>query len=1183
TTSAGSCANNYVLTWEWIATDDAGNADTCTQIITVLDTTAPAFDQACPTNTSVECDAVPTAPTLTATDACGTATVVFSESSTPGACDGNYTITRQWVATDDCGNADTCTQVITVQDNSAPTFDQACPTDLVVECDAVPTAPTLTATDICGTAAVVFSESTTPGACDGEYTITRQWVATDDCGNADTCTQVITVQDSTDPVCLLPNDTTIFLCDLGTVCLPVSATDNCDSDVLCQISSGPGSMISGEWCYDATSSGSVVVDFICTDDCGNSCLKSVTINLVVNTAPVLTISAPTAIQVCSVGESVCADLTVVDPGNGISGSADFGTVDLGAGTVCFDADTAGLYCNTVIVSDTCGLADTASYCIAVSICDPITIEAGQAIDLGLLCDSATGCLTAPAVTACGPNVTWTVNSLPYSPDTTICYTINAASGNLAYQYIVTDSCGRADTATTTVVATINQPPTVGWNPPTTATMCPGDTLCFGIGGIEDPDNNIVEYNLLSAPPGSYLTSGFIYCAVGGYSGMATIIFEVVDACGASSVDTFTYEQITREPVDIPDESYDFFFCSSTTVTLAAPAEVAWPFDSIYYNGAFFASDSFDVVISGSGSSQHLFELFHFCDFVDTAIVTVNAAVNSAPVLTVDAPDSVSLCDTSNSICIPYAVVDPDNGLTVTSLIGTVNETLETICFDVDSTGLYCDRVIVTDSCGTADTVDYCIRAVLDPACFCPTITLEKTHSTYQGHYETVTIFMEDLAFGMGGFDLLIAYDPSALSFVGAEPGTMLTDCGWEYFTYRFGENSNCGTNACPTGVLRVTALAETSNGPNHPDCFGLFSGEIAYLTFLVTNDRNFECQYVPVQFIWYDCGDNTISSVEGDTLFISGDVYSFEGSVITDLGAPFPSYFGANSTCDIALGDGKPDPIRCVDFVNGGIDIVCADSIDAVGDINLNEFPYEIADAVLFSNYFVYGIGVFTINYEGQVAASDINKDGIVLSVADLVYLTKVIVGDALAYSKETPEALTYRYDGSQLTFNAEAAAVALTVRGNQTPLLTVNDMEMKYAYDMEADLTHILVYSMQSGPTVNGTFLEVGGELVSIEASTSQGSVVKLTDLPVEFGLDQNYPNPFNPITTISFTLPKASGYELSIYNISGQVVAQFSGKSNAGHVAVDWDATDKASGIYFYRLRAGGQTAVKKMILLK
>jgi hypothetical protein len=55
---------------------------------------------------------------------------------------------------------------------------------------------------------------------------------------------------------------------------------------------------------------------------------------------------------------------------------------------------------------------------------------------------------------------------------------------------------------------------------------------------------------------------------------------------------------------------------------------------------------------------------------------------------------------------------------------------------------------------------------------------------------------------------------------------------------------------------------------------------------------------------------------------------------------------------------------------------------------------YEIADAVLFSNYFIRGLPVFTINQAGQVAASDVNADGLVLTVADLVYLIRAVVGD---------------------------------------------------------------------------------------------------------------------------------------------------------------------------------------------
>ncbi len=88
---------------------------------------------------------------------------------------------------------------------------------------------------------------------------------------------------------------------------------------------------------------------------------------------------------------------------------------------------------------------------------------------------------------------------------------------------------------------------------------------------------------------------------------------------------------------------------------------------------------------------------------------------------------------------------------------------------------------------------------------------------------------------------------------------------------------------------------------------------------------------------------------------------------------------------------------------------------------------------------------------------------------------------------------------------------------------------------------------------------------------------------LPQTFGLHQNYPNPFNPITTISFDLPKQSDWNITIYNIKGQFVRDFVGNSTAGIVSVEWDASNVSSGIYLYKLNAGGFVDTKKMILLK
>lgn len=89
--------------------------------------------------------------------------------------------------------------------------------------------------------------------------------------------------------------------------------------------------------------------------------------------------------------------------------------------------------------------------------------------------------------------------------------------------------------------------------------------------------------------------------------------------------------------------------------------------------------------------------------------------------------------------------------------------------------------------------------------------------------------------------------------------------------------------------------------------------------------------------------------------------------------------------------------------------------------------------------------------------------------------------------------------------------------------------------------------------------------------------------ELPTTFGLSQNYPNPFNPSTKINFTMPVAANYDLTIYNVIGQVVKEFNGEGKVGVNTVTWDASSNASGIYFYKLKAGDFTETRKMALVK
>lgn len=93
----------------------------------------------------------------------------------------------------------------------------------------------------------------------------------------------------------------------------------------------------------------------------------------------------------------------------------------------------------------------------------------------------------------------------------------------------------------------------------------------------------------------------------------------------------------------------------------------------------------------------------------------------------------------------------------------------------------------------------------------------------------------------------------------------------------------------------------------------------------------------------------------------------------------------------------------------------------------------------------------------------------------------------------------------------------------------------------------------------------------------------------PMVTTLKGNYPNPFNPSTTIAFSLKEASPVQIQIFNIHGQVVRTLvNNQMNAGHHSVEWNGRDNsgrgvASGIYFYRMRAGNYNDTRKMMLVK
>jgi len=189
------CATEYTITRTWTITDCVGNVRTHTQVITIEDTVAPTFNEALPQDMTVECNMVPDAPTLTATDSCEpNIDVVFEETITNDEnCALGYTVTRTWTATDCAGNSTEHTQVITVEP-TGPIMSQPYEEEITIICgDDIPEAPEMSFTGGCGDFDVVYNEETQQANDSDDYMIIRTWNVTDSCGNSASFEQIIFV------------------------------------------------------------------------------------------------------------------------------------------------------------------------------------------------------------------------------------------------------------------------------------------------------------------------------------------------------------------------------------------------------------------------------------------------------------------------------------------------------------------------------------------------------------------------------------------------------------------------------------------------------------------------------------------------------------------------------------------------------------------------------------------------------------------------------------------------------------------------------------------------------------------------------------------------------------------------------------------------------------------------------
>ncbi|PKP17348.1 MAG: hypothetical protein CVU07_04345, partial [Bacteroidetes bacterium HGW-Bacteroidetes-23] len=390
-------------------------------------------------------------------------TVEGVDSTVAGDCPNSFVITRTWTFVDACNNDVAISQTITVNDTVAPTFVEQLPTDLTVECDAIPAIATLTAIDNCGDATVEPSESTQQGQCPGTYVITRTWIATDECGNATPHTQTITVQDTTAPEITTEAASIVVECD---------GAGNSDA-VQAWLASNGGATAT-DACSDVTwtndfnalsndCSTAITVIFTATDACGNFSTTTATFSVQDTVAPTFVEELPADLTVECDNIPVAATLTAIDN----CGDA---TVLPSTSTQQGDCPNNYVITRTWIATDECGNATPHTQTITVQdTTNPvITTEAASIV---VECDGTgnEGAVEAwlasnggaTATDSCS-DVTWTNDFNALSNDCSTAITVI---------FTATDACGNTATTSATFAVQDNTAPVAPEAPDDVTVAC----------------------------------------------------------------------------------------------------------------------------------------------------------------------------------------------------------------------------------------------------------------------------------------------------------------------------------------------------------------------------------------------------------------------------------------------------------------------------------------------------------------------------------------------------------------------------------------------------------------------------------------------------------------------------------------------------------------------------------------
>ncbi len=690
----------------WTATDECGNSATTSATFAIADATGPVFTFV-PANMTRECSGVPAPGTPTAVDNCSSnVTIVYNgQVRTDGNCPNNYTLTRSWTATDDCGNSTVASQVITVKDTKAPHV--AVPaSNLTVECDGTGNTADLNAwlssnggaiaTDNCGQVSWSNNFASLSDNCGLTGSATVIFTASDECGNRKTTSATFTIVDTNAPeFTTTPSDLTVECDGNGnTAALEnwlnnVAAADQCGEVT---ISNNFQSL--SDLCG---STGSAMVTWTATDACGNTATASATFTIADTNAPEFTTTP--------------SDLTVECDGNGNTAALENWLNNVAAADQCGEVTISN---NFQSLSDLCGSTGSAMVTwTATDACGntatasaTFTIEDTNApeftttpSDLTVECDGNgnTAALenwlnNVAAADQCG-EVTISNNFQSLSD---LC----GSTGSAMVTWTATDACGNTATASATFTIEDTNAPEFTTTPADLTVECDGNG---NTAALENWLNNVAAADQCGEVT---ISNNFQSLSdLCGSTGSAMVTWTATDACGntATASATFTIEdtnapEFTTTPSDLTVE------CDGNGNTAALEN---------WLNNVAAADQCGEVTISNNfqslsdlcgstGSAMVTWTATDACGNTATASATFTIEDTNAPEFTTTPADLTVECDGNGNTA---ALENWLNNVAAADQCGevTISNNFQSLSDLCGSTGSAMVTWTATDACGNTAT------------------------------------------------------------------------------------------------------------------------------------------------------------------------------------------------------------------------------------------------------------------------------------------------------------------------------------------------------------------------------------------------------------------------------------------------------------------------------------------------